>query len=439
MHFNVRPTKLKNERTIIYAVVRVNGVQHRVPTNLHVYAKQWDKKNELCRTLSTSTLLDERNNAEANAVLAQLRSTFIRAKTAAANDEKCWNDTACCVGLIRKYLSDTLIDNGITVRTKTTAAKSLDVVEWLIKRVQDDTTITDGTRGMYTAKLHVLQTYARRPITAFTTLANNDYLQAFYEWLLTEHKANGVAIQTSTANEIIAVVIRTLRRYCLPEKVLTKSQVTDLYVNKLKSDTNKDEIALSDTEVLAIYGVQTSTPLERTVKDLFVLNCLTGQRISDTKQLIDSYTTTAEGRGCYHIVQRKTKATVECPVIYKLADTILKKYHTNEFYMPTHQEFNAIIKDLAKRAHIDEYVQQFKQYGKGKTQITQIPKYQAISTHTARRTFITLAALRGWTAHQIREYSGHTDTAMVDLYTKTNPLQRATFNDLPEEKRLQMY
>ena len=45
-------------------------------------------------------------------------------------------------------------------------------------------------------------------------------------------------------------------------------------------------------------------------------------------------------------------------------------------------------------------------------------RYELLSQHTGRRTFITLLALREWSAHRIKQYSGHSDIEMVERYTK---------------------
>ena len=41
-----------------------------------------------------------------------------------------------------------------------------------------------------------------------------------------------------------------------------------------------------------------------------------------------------------------------------------------------------------------------------------------LSQHTGRRTFITLLALREWSANRIKQYSGHSEIEMVERYTK---------------------
>lgn len=51
-------------------------------------------------------------------------------------------------------------------------------------------------------------------------------------------------------------------------------------------------------------------------------------------------------------------------------------------------------------------------------QSIQKQRFELLSQHTGRRTFITLLALRGWTANRIKQYSGHSEIEMVERYTK---------------------
>ena len=53
---------------------------------------------------------------------------------------------------------------------------------------------------------------------------------------------------------------------------------------------------------------------------------------------------------------------------------------------------------------------------KGELIVKEIPKYKLISSHTARRTAITIGVLRGYNMHDLKKCSGHTDLRIFDNY-----------------------
>ena len=54
----------------------------------------------------------------------------------------------------------------------------------------------------------------------------------------------------------------------------------------------------------------------------------------------------------------------------------------------------------------------------GEMIVENIPKYKLISSHTARRTAITINVLRGHNIHSIKKCSGHTDLRLFDNYIR---------------------
>jgi integrase len=47
------------------------------------------------------------------------------------------------------------------------------------------------------------------------------------------------------------------------------------------------------------------------------------------------------------------------------------------------------------------------------------PKYEVITSHTMRRTFITIMSVYGLTPKEISLMSGHAQQSIVDIYDKT--------------------
>lgn len=54
----------------------------------------------------------------------------------------------------------------------------------------------------------------------------------------------------------------------------------------------------------------------------------------------------------------------------------------------------------------------------GKLVVENVPKWKMITSHTARRTAITIGVLRGKNVHNLKRCSGHTDLRVFDHYVR---------------------
>lgn len=126
-------------------------------------------------------------------------------------------------------------------------------------------------------------------------------------------------------------------------------------------------------------------------RDIFILECRTCQRISDLKRfkLEDVHD------GIWHNAVKKgnrlhnTKTKIPLNVPYTLpAWRILESYN---FQIPTftEQKVNKHIKTVCMLAGIDQHTIQYR-WRRNRQEKIEGPKYQFISTHNARKTFITL-------------------------------------------------
>ena len=112
------------------------------------------------------------------------------------------------------------------------------------------------------------------------------------------------------------------------------------------------------------------------------------------------------------IVQQKTGKKVIIPAKRELMD-ILNKY---DFNIPKIDQntLNSHIKEIAKMAGLIERCTSTKQ-----------PKYELISSHTARRTGATLMYLAGVDAYDICSITGHSSIKMLNKYIKAKELEVA--------------
>lgn len=148
------------------------------------------------------------------------------------------------------------------------------------------------------------------------------------------------------------------------------------------------------------------------VKDLFLFACYTGARFSDVQALKFSDIT----GNAWSLITQKTKSVLTIPLNKKALD-IVSKYMPQGNSLPkiTNQRLNEYLKILSFQAGINSPTRVVKFSGAIRSETIE-PKYMLITTHTARRTFITLSIEAGMNPEAIMKITGHTTYAMMKKY-----------------------
>jgi site-specific recombinase XerD len=144
------------------------------------------------------------------------------------------------------------------------------------------------------------------------------------------------------------------------------------------------------------------------IRDMFVLACYCGQRIGDWHQLSPSNVE----NGLIKVMQHKGKKLVHIP-IHPIVKSIWSKYQNGLPELPSDQKLNVAIKDICQVAELGDI------FIEGELQ----PKYQFISSHSARRSFASNAFLSGMDTLTIRTLTGHKSESSFLKYIRLDSLQ----------------
>jgi integrase len=146
------------------------------------------------------------------------------------------------------------------------------------------------------------------------------------------------------------------------------------------------DIYLDETEIEAMYRLLVPDNMAL-YRDWFIIGCYTGLRVSDLT-LLNARNLSS---GFITIANEKTDTKVVIPV-HRYVKDILTKY--KGFPPPvSSQDLNKEIKKIAKKAKIEADVL-FTITKGGKRQDHYLKKWQLVSSHTARRAFITNLRMR---------------------------------------------
>lgn len=186
---------------------------------------------------------------------------------------------------------------------------------------------------------------------------------------------------------------------------------------KLKSTQTK-VIFLTDEDLGKLTSFQipvNKSYLER-VRDVLIFCCYTGLRYSDVANLCKS--DVRDDHIEFTTVKTADTITVE---LNKHSRAILEKYQDCEFkngrVLPviSNQKMNDYIKELGELAGIDTPVR-ITQYRGNDRVDTIYKKYQLLSTHTGRKTFICKALALEIPVNVVMEWTGHSDYKAMKPY-----------------------
>lgn len=176
---------------------------------------------------------------------------------------------------------------------------------------------------------------------------------------------------------------------------------------------NKVKLSLDELDALLDLDLSDNRRLER-VRDLFIVGAFSGQRFSDWHKITkDQIFTNDEGAEMIRIMAEKTTKYTPIPLLPELKQ-ILEKY---DYKLPSIsiQKFNVFIKEVCKIALGDvKFIRIYSEAGQTKEQTIQ--KWQKVSSHAARRSFVSNFLQLGIEPLLIRTITGHATEAQLYEY-----------------------
>lgn len=161
-------------------------------------------------------------------------------------------------------------------------------------------------------------------------------------------------------------------------------------------------------EVKAIMNAEGETKLEKIAKDVFLLACFSGLRISDLLTLQKGELNDFH----YERLQTKTKLPVFVTV-HKYNVELFKTYSNGISY--SRQQLSKALKQVLERAGLTKEVRKVQAVGNHHKEIIQ-PKFKEISFHSGRRFYARLLNDLGLGGEIARDELGHHFKTVTDLY-----------------------
>lgn len=270
--------------------------------------------------------------------------------------------------------------------------------------------------------------YRRNKIAAWDDV-DKKYVEKFFTYVDKEYMRSSLVRFVS--------IFRTIMGRAFDEGVRTKPIPSNMFYRPTVKEQDKaTEIYLTNEELTAFYDMELQGSKE-VVRDLFLIGCFTGQRFSDYSKIDKSCVgETAKGTKVLRLVQKKTQKKVAIPITDERLISLLEKY---DYTVPEVIDviFNRYIKQVGKKlaetvpslnsnvitvlTKTERAAEEAGRMEFRRDEQDRVIKYrwQLITSHTARRTCITLMHLSGkYTVPQMMSVSGHTKTETFFKYLK---------------------
>ena len=181
---------------------------------------------------------------------------------------------------------------------------------------------------------------------------------------------------------------------------------------KIQETDKAKEIYLTKAELQALYEMPLEG-LKDKVRDVFLVGCYTCQRFSDYARLEkENFTTTAKGTKVVRIVQEKTGNDVVIPILNDNLLHIAEKYGydipkvndviLNRYIKQILKELSSTVPSLARKERTlltmkerEKEKQGLVSFERDNKENVIKPRYELVSSHTARRSGITNLYLSG--------------------------------------------
>ena len=402
-NFNLRQPKA-NKPTNIYLVVYLNNKQVKLSTGVKVYPEHWNIRKQQAYVNARLSKLDNNNNTIANDRLSELKDMFLEFKHYLSEHP---TDIENSITILRTRIYKNTMTTEIKKKSATTVMKEIIDAKQAASSTKEQQKLNVGKFERYLKENNISDTWESMNLNTFES----------YQKYLVDNGRGSVTIRNIIQNTLFPLLKKDSKRVDIPFTWYDSNLNSFEFV---KDESNKElasnkKVTLTEEQLKQLYdypitGTELQVRKRTEIRDLFVLQCLVGQRVGDMQKFFNGDNEKDEEEDTISIIQQKTKARAIIPLT-PLAKEIISKYQNTElkYYKPSNSNLNAELRIIAEEAGLNIPITFEDKDGK---QVK--PLFELVHTHTARHTFITIMCRRDIPKETIIIATGHEDTKMID-------------------------
>lgn len=415
-----------NVPTTVYCGVRIEGKLYKIPTGTKVRPNQWSSEQQVAIISNLQNKLDNYNNKQVNEKIEEYRVRHSE-----------YLEYLC------NHINETFNINDITeYLTGMAKIKAADLIVRAFNYLYPEPKVVVGrvdSRRVYLSQLSTYLEYLEAKNLTKLDVFKQAGLNCYIKYLTEQGESN------AAINVKAGLIVRLVNKVLAVELDFIKYGVKGGIQFNKKADKRPDKgrFALTTTEQQAIGDLELDKKIKYSYsmivptsinniqgdtlseyRDIFVLQCRTGQRVSDLEQFLKFIVgqptdkvkqVEVEGQ-CYYEVKTKKSQGKECALIVEddYIKTFIGRYSKAGFSLNLDKLddgkfYNYAIKMLAKLAGIDREIT----YRNAQDEEITEPAYLKLSSHCARHTFITQKLNEGVSPDKLCYLTGHTDDNMI--------------------------
>lgn len=399
VNFNLRSPKAKTSTPLYMVVYYVDdkgkAIQAKIPTRRKVLPTLWDSRKQqpiMSNKGIDLTIKQLQEQAELTAYIANCRILVYSKKNLNFDEIKEKIN-------LKENNEMSPVTNQFIKSTRTAKATKL-ISEALASYVKDRqskaSTANEYQKNVKVFYNWIVETNQRDSAKALTQSSFN----AFVEWM----KAAGNSPQNVNK---IASVIRQLIKYLAGTQAGSKYGITPVTYTPIK-EVKEKKCEILKEEIEAFKAVKVKNDKEQYYKDVFLLQLITGQRISDTLKLIKGDYKVQEGTPYNTIIL----TTIKCNTTSYITETkevtellqAIRANKENEIENKKDTSLARYLKVFFTRAKLTRLTPSGK------------PLNEVISSHFARHTFVTQRLREGYKYEQVGKMIGDSPTMIEKVY-----------------------
>ncbi len=304
---------------------------------------------------------------------------------------------------------------------KAEVEKSLTFLRYFTKAIEERKANPNYARSsikVYVSTFNHLKAYAEGVLRREITFAdfNHVFFSDFSNHLFGKGFGNNYVHKLTST-------LKTILREADRREVAPELKIKDGWLVAKREEP--PAIYLTEDELSQLFNIDLSgNPRLCRVRDLFLIGCHTGLRFSDFTVLKPgNFKKAANGREYIEMLTQKTGVKVTIPVKSEVRE-ILTRY---AYQLPkpiSNQNFNEYLKEVGQLAGLTEPTM-LTRFRNGQRINQTFPKFELMTTHTARRSFATNAYKASVPVKYIMAVTGHTTEREFYKYVRIQPDEHA--------------
>ena len=413
LNFNLRKPQSKRP-TNIYAVIKVSGKQIKISIAAKICAYLWDSRKQLPVLSEDMSEADKINALKVSGIIFSFRRAFADFYLYLCSRHEIVTAVEVKNYFIENVLSELLTKadmakNGVpNVKHERKATKALKKALELYPTIKSKL-VAESTLVTYKYNLSNFIKYCeeikRDSILMLTEKGINEY-----EIYLRSQSKSAGNIRDSLR------IVKILINEVIVKHPFFKTYGVKMVSVKLPTNVRSEGkmVELTEEEIKLIANCGGLTPKQQEYRDLFVLECLTGQRASDIPVLFDPNRYTIKD-DYYSFITKKegvpalVKRTPEVLAIISRYKERFQHISITSKYLTQNESIE--LKLIAKKAGLRRVISYKDNHGI----IVTKPLCDIISSHYGRHTFVTKMA-RTVPLETLKFLTGHKDTQALKKY-----------------------